>query len=368
MIRVLFDEQIFLLQSRGGISKYFAKLAKELHNSPSLGIEPVFNFNSTSNEHLLELFPQSAFSRETRLASIVRLAFLCLGLKKSKPVEENVDIIHHTFYLGCFNKLKSDKPAISTIHDFIPERIRKRFSLLPGRHWDKLSYCTGSKGLISVSRETQNDLFQFCEVIPENIVTIHHGVDLKNPSGDKARSNYFLYVGNRGSYKNAIVVLRALALIKERFPQATVRFVGGGAFRFSEKAIIRRLKLEDNVKQVSWATDQQLEDMYAEALGLVFPSFLEGFGLPVLEAQAAGSLVIASDIKTIREVSGASCIYFNPASESELAHLMTEVLSNVDAFESIRALGPLNAQTYTWRKTAEETAEFYKKIHEIKNE
>jgi len=154
------------------------------------------------------------------------------------------------------------------------------------------------------------------------------------------KDKYFLYVGNAYPHKNLEMLLRAAT-------RATVNLVFVGREDYFYK------KLRIHPKTVS---DSQLANLYENAEALVFPSLMEGFGLPALEAFAHGCPVIASDIPVFREILGDVPKYFNPHDENALVECLKNPPLRSPSFNQKAAK---LVQKYSWQKMAKETLSVY---------
>jgi|GEM_PF-1227004 len=146
------------------------------------------------------------------------------------------------------------------------------------------------------------------------------GEDAARRRGAPVEGEYLLFVGNRYGYKNLWGLLAALRLLLPEFPGLKAAVVGvqkgtvGGAERLMDAPPFR-----DKVVEFPRATDDELKALYAHANAFVFPSFMEGFGLPPLEALAFGVPVVCSDIPVIREVCGDAVRYADPSDPASIA-------------------------------------------------
>ena len=109
-------------------------------------------------------------------------------------------------------------------------------------------------------------------------------------------------------------------------------------------------------------TDQELALLYNGAALLVYPSFYEGFGLPPLEAMACGTPVITSNTSCLPEVAGDAALLVDPAGTEEIAGAISEVLTNSELREDLRARGLERAAGFTWERTARETVAVYREV------
>lgn len=160
------------------------------------------------------------------------------------------------------------------------------------------------------------------------------------------KDKYFLYVGNAYPHKNVELLMAAAGRA-----HVQVVYVGKSDYFY------RRLGLVP--KAVS---DAQLTDLYEHAEALVFPSLMEGFGLPAIEALRVGCPVIASDIPVFHEILGDAVMYFDPRSEEALIHcLMNPPRRSKEFREKASAL----VKQYSWKRMAKETLAFYEACNRV---
>lgn len=184
--------------------------------------------------------------------------------------------------------------------------------------------------IIAVSKTTKQEVVDHFQINPDKIVVTYEGVDEKITSDMRHATSknklisqpYFLYVGNAYPHKNLETLLRAF---QERTEKLV--FVGREDFFYRRiKSLVRTMKLDDRVIFFGQADDSQLANLYTHAVALVFPSLMEGFGLPALEAAVCGTPVICSDIPAFREILGHLGNYFQPTEFSRLRELIKGAL------------------------------------------
>jgi len=353
-MRVLFDEQIFLLQKRGGISRYFTELIRTFVMTPKLQIEPVLNFKETSNEILLSL------SRE-----------LDLGIAKSsspKPLQiirsitsnafriPKVDLLHHTFYSKTYWHSAFNGPRISTHYDMIPERFQEtrlgiNFHL--SKHW----YYKNVDHIFSISHSAKQDLLDLWPDIKTPISITHLGKPDASKQEIQRKQGHIIFVGVRRGYKDAESLLRAFARLPEHL-RIKLEFLGGDEFTESEKDLIRGLGLDKHAMQRN-VTDLELSEAYCKAHLFIFPSRYEGFGLPTLEALQLGCRSILSDTPALREVAGTCADYFTPGNVDDLTNALLKALNEGVEQNPYLESGINRAMKFSWLETAQETAKVY---------
>ena len=367
-MRIAIDEQIFLLQSYGGISRLFSELLRELtlpevtnmaNGDVDLSVDPIDR--QVINRYLLDdpdlaskLKVTPAGSEWHALAQYVRRG----------PTTTDADVVHNTFYLPWGLSPKNGARRVATIHDLIPERMpqtRRRLDFLTR----KQDYLRKADHIICVSEATKRDLIEIYGEQEVPVSVIHLGVDPKYMPDASAPAwlppNFILMVGHRGQYKDARTLFRAFARIATDFPDLQLVCLGGGAFNRSEKRLLQELGVAHRVTQHS-LQERDMPGVYGSSRAFVLPSQFEGFGLPVLEAMASGAPTILARATSLPEVGGDAALYFTPGSDSELAECLHSILMNPEVATDLRTRGIARAAQFTWRKHATETVAVYESL------
>jgi len=115
----------------------------------------------------------------------------------------------------------------------------------------------------------------------------------------------------------------------------------------------------DQVVFFGFASEKQLADLYRQAELYIFPSFMEGFGLPPLEAMSYELPVVSSDSSCLPEILGEAAMYFNPRDQQSMIKVVRQVLSNQQIQDDLKAQGLKQVQKYSWEKCAQETLAVY---------
>jgi len=170
-----------------------------------------------------------------------------------------------------------------------------------------------------------------------------------------------LCVAAKRPHKNLARLVGSLALIP---PQRRPLLVLPGYATPHEEELRRRasdLGLADDVRFLDWVEPPELEGLYAAAACFIFPSLLEGFGLPVLEAMARGVPVACSGRGSLTEVVGDAALQFDPESESSIASAIEKLLTDRGQADRLRAIGRNRAARFTWGATAAGTLASYER-------
>jgi len=358
-VRVALDEQIFTIQEYGGISRLFFELARQFERNPELGVEITPIDAEIINRYILQ-DPNLAAKLQASQAKGKYRALIKYLIRKNSRTD--VDIVHNTFYLPHGLIGYSDSKRIVTIHDMIPEmlpRTRRRLDLLTL----KGKYIREADHIICVSAATRGDLLRLYPDVQAPISVVHHGVDpiftSAVPRWSDLPDHYILFVGNRGQYKDADVLLRAFARFSIEFPGTTLLFVGGGAFTTQEQSLMKSLGISA-LTQHRMLPDAEMSSAYGNALFTVFPSRFEGFGLPALESMACGTPTILANATSLPEVGGNAAEYFIPGDASDLAQVMLALAQDNARRTELSTLGIERAATFSWERCAGETADVYR--------
>ncbi len=180
----------------------------------------------------------------------------------------------------------------------------------------------------------------------------------------KLPDKFFLYVGNAYPHKNLERLLEAISNLKSPISDVKLILIGPDDYFYKKiKEKVREMDLNDNVTFYGPADKDELTELYKNAVALVFPSLMEGFGLPGIEAMRRGCPVICSDIQVFHEVYGDAAIYFNPLDADDIRNKIDHFCFH-DLNHSIRdkmiKMGFEQANKYSWEKLARKTLQIYK--------
>lgn len=223
-----------------------------------------------------------------------------------------------------------------------------------------------SEHLLAISQYTQGEIIRLLGVAPSkvSVTPLAAGELYLRPTGDaairefKARHHldtpYFLYTGNISPRKNLGALLEAFASVKDRI-QADLALTGAVAWSDDFTRRVSALGLTNRVRRLGHVERDDMPALYAGALAFVFPSLFEGFGLPVLEAQASGTPVICSTAASLPEVAGDSAYMIDPKDVPGLARALAEVSADAVLRGDLIARGRGNVGRFSWEDTARKT-------------
>ena len=216
--------------------------------------------------------------------------------------------------------------------------------------------------LIAISKFTKKELLEFTNIADENVTVIYESADIAQRASKSyalPHKKYLLYVGQQSDYKNIKRLGDAHQKLLKAYPDLGLVLVGKkNASALTNEAYFDK-KSYKNILFTDFVPDNQLSWLYAHATAYVFPSLMEGFGLPALEAMGHGTPVISSSATCLPEVYGGAAHYFDPTNIDDIARAITEVLGNEKLRQKLSIAGYEQIKKYSWKKMAQETLKVY---------
>jgi glycosyltransferase involved in cell wall biosynthesis len=303
------------------------------------------------------------------------LAYLPLRLRKLAT-----DVYHGTAVF--LPHVKLGFRTVVTIHDLVsflfPQTVPKKYSLYM-RLMTRLAARSADR-IIAVSQATKADLERTLHVPATKIAVIHEAVgpEFARPVTPGAidavvrryglRHPYCLFVGNLEPRKNLPGLIEAFAEVRRRLAGSArpPQLVLAGPRAWLHTPIFRAVEthgLGDDVVFTDYVPHADLPALYAGATCFAFPSLYEGFGLPVLEAMAAGAPVVAARAGSIPEVAGDAALLVDARVPGELATAIETVLTDAALRERLVTRGRARAATFGWEAVARQTLAVYDAAH-----
>ena len=209
--------------------------------------------------------------------------------------------------------------------------------------------------IIAISEATKSDIINIFKILPEKIKVVYLGFNKICEIAPEEVLNlpekFFLFVGAIKERKNVHGVLEAFKKYKSAGGQHSLVIAGNGSGEYFER--VKKIA-EEGVVFLGQITDANLSYLYQKAEALLYPSFIEGFGLPILEAQDCGLPVITSNISSLPEVAGEGAVLIDPKNTSEIAEAMKKISSDQVFRQNLIECGRENAKKFSWQKTAQE--------------
>lgn len=283
---------------------------------------------------------------------------------------QQLDLLHGMAFVTPFI---TPCPTIVTIFDLSFMHYPERYPRLQQRYLatQAARSCRQARRIITIAESGRQDVHRFFKIPLSQIDVVYPGVDaVYRPlpeqevaafrQREQLPEQFILHVGTLQPRKNILVLLEALAVMGEA--ALPLILVGGKGWMFDEIfARVEALGLQDKVRFTGYVPDDDLLLWYNAATLLAFPSVYEGFGLPIVEAMACGTAVIAANASSMPEAAGDAGVLFDPHSPAELAERMVNVLADPARLATMREQGLAQAQKFSWERAGRETAVVYEK-------
>lgn len=288
---------------------------------------------------------------------------------------DNLDIFH-----GLSNELPSDiqkggVKSVVTIHDLIFLRFPQFFSYIDNQIYLRKfkKACVKADKIIAVSEQTKHDIVNFFQIAPEKIIVSYQGCgsqfwqtvpkDKKNSVKEKYNlpDTFILNVGTIEPRKNLYSLIHSLVYAKH---DATVVVIGRPVKSYMKELqeLIVKKNLSKRVVFLHNVPNEDLPAIYQQASLFAYPSFFEGFGIPIVEAMVSGIPVITSSGSCFPETGGDAALYINPNNPEEIAILSDQVLSDLELREDMIKKGKAHVQNFSDEAVVHSLMNVYKRI------
>jgi glycosyltransferase involved in cell wall biosynthesis len=357
-----------------GVGHYTFELARALaHNDPTSEFELIapFQFDASVLAQVQRDNLKNLKLVNLHLAS-VRGRWWSLHLPRYIK-RAALDLFHGTNYeLPLWNR-----KSVLTVHDLsslrYPDLHRKQ---LARRMRLRLPLAVKlAKAIITPTQAVKQELGAQLKVKPAKVTAIHEApresfwpVLHEAAAGVRQRlgieNDFLLFVGTLEPRKNLVTLLKAYAQILRDTPFRPQLVVAGGEGWLMDEAfaVMRDEDIQERLHLTGYLNDEDLRALYSSCRAFIYPSLYEGFGLPPLEAMAAGAPVIASRISALEETLGNAAVLVDPLDVDMLARSIVGLFEDGKAREALIEKGRACAAEFSWKKTAESTYEVYQKV------
>ena len=261
--------------------------------------------------------------------------------------------------------------AVTTVHDLNLLRIKENEGMsklalkFKQRVFRKLlrKVVKRSAFVITPTQYTKDDLLNFQPISPYKVVVTHEAADLVSKKPEPVKKyvgkKFIIVVGRAEPYKNQKGAIIAHHKLRKTHPDLHLIIIGKRDRTSRELEEWAYAKGYRKVEFFGFASDAQLAWFYSHCAAYIFPSFMEGFGLPALEAMRHGAPVASSNATCLPEVLGNAALYFNPAKPRDITKQVGLILDNPKVRKELIRRGDLQAKKYSWKRMAEQTLDTY---------
>jgi glycosyltransferase involved in cell wall biosynthesis len=365
--RILFDGRVLSENSHTGIHRYANELLKALPSKISeIDIQLIGCQDYPIPEGVAKIPLSLPLSDHDRAEKIVGL---------SSTVEQS-DLIYSPYYPL---PRKREAKTILTIHDLIPIVHPEWFNNPSTIRFFEKNLRESAKcvdKIIAVSHCTKRDIIKFYDIEEEKIEVIHLAPSsiFKNtqncnfpfkkdvPKIVSYNRPYFLSVATLEPRKNLVRTIKAFELFRdsEKNLESALLLVGKSGWKNEELLkTYTNSRYKDSIFFTGYLSDEALISVYQDALAFIYPSLYEGFGLPVLEAMSSGVPVITSNNSSLAEIAVDAALCCDPYSVEEIAVSMARIAKSQTLRQNLAALGIQRSNKFSWKKTAQETANVF---------
>ncbi|HTQ56539.1 MAG TPA: glycosyltransferase family 1 protein [Bryobacteraceae bacterium] len=251
-------------------------------------------------------------------------------------------------------------PSVTVFHDMQHKRHPEHFRWFDLPFWRILLFASAQRStlLLADSEATRRDVLHYYRLPAEKVRLATLGVDPAFFALPRAPENLLLTVSTLHPHKGLEVLLEAFAEFHRERPAFRLAIAGLRGFHGDAiEDLRRRLQLADAVQLTGWIPRPELYGLYTRACAFLYPSTFEGFGMPVLEAMAAGIPTGCSDIEPLAAIAGNAALRFAPGDCGALCAAMRRLTSDEDLRARLAAAGPRRAEQFSWEATARATLE-----------
>jgi glycosyltransferase involved in cell wall biosynthesis len=336
----------------------------------------LFQFNDENIHQILpRRFPATLFTAAWRSSWVKK------DLKKLK-----IDLYHGLSHEIPIGIQKTNVRSVVTIHDLIHERYPEQYNPVDVKIYSKkFRYaCQHANNIIAISEQTRKDILEFYKTPAEKIRVTWQSCNpaFGEPLSDAQKKiillkyelppKFFLHIGSIIERKNLLNICKAVFILRSELTMPLVVIGDGGKYKQQVKDFIKQNDLEKKIIFLSerssamssktFQNGQDLPAIYQSATAMVYPSFFEGFGIPVLESLWSRLPVITSNVSSLPEVGGDAVYYVNPQSAEEIAIGMKKICIDQQFANDLRQKGLLQAKKFSLQNCAEAVMNVYKEL------
>lgn len=378
-MQIAIDIRCLMNKNYSGVAQYTYNLLKNIFEIDKINQYKLF-YNSSQN--VSENLPKFEYSNVQRFGFKFSNKLLNFSLKFFKyPHLDALIGAADIFFIPNINFFASSRKCkkIITVHD-LSFKLYPQFFSFKRRLWHKFinakKLILSCDKVIADSNNTKQNLISLYKIAPKKIKVIPLGVDSrifkkidKNDDGLKITkkkyslpNDFILVLGTIEPRKNIESAIESFNLIKAGNSELkNLHLIIAGEIGWKNKrafTFVNKSQHKDQIKFLGYVNDEDKVFLYNLAKALIFPSFYEGFGLPIIEAQSCGLPVIAGLNSSLVEIANNSTFLAKPDNLTEIASGIKEIITNSEYRQNLIDRGFKNAQRFSWQKCARETLDY----------
>jgi glycosyltransferase involved in cell wall biosynthesis len=267
-------------------------------------------------------------------------------------------------------------PYVVTIHDCIhlrfPQYLPNRMASTYARTMMRMA-ASRARRVLTVSNASKDDILHYLRVPADRVEVIYNALDTRlatPPTDDEVAhvrdrflltSPFILYAGNIKPHKNVDRLIEAYSILRRRgITEPKLLIIGDQISKYPNlRRLVHGFQLHPHVRFLGFVPETTLAALYRLASVFVFPSLYEGFGLPPLEAMAAGTPVVTSNVSSLPEVVGDAAVLIDPMDAGAIADAMARVLSDATLRDTLVTRGHARVQAFSWDRSVARIRQVY---------
>lgn len=227
-----------------------------------------------------------------------------------------------------------------------------------------------SDRIITPTEYVKRDYQNFARISADKITVTYEGaaeaLDTQEPYSPLEGKQFLLCVGNQSDYKNIRRLMQAHQELRKKYPELLLvcvgKLSGKNGVTLQRNREWARGEGYEGIVYTDFVSDQQLSWLYHHCATYVFPSLMEGFGLPGLEAMACKAPVASSNATCLPEVYGDAAHYFDPLDITDMTRALSDILDNKELADELIQKGSLRVKEFSWKRMAQQTLDVYNQI------
>jgi len=301
---------------------------------------------------------------------------MCDYILAPKKINElNLDVVLFTKNFVPFFIKTQSLVVILDLAYFMPEL--EAYKLLDNLYWRTVMKSSSKRAnkIIAISKNTKKDIVSFFKISPSKIKVVYLAADKKYKIiKDRKKINrlkekynlsdkFIFYSGSLSPRKNLIRAIMAFNKISKKI---NCDFVITGNKVWNSEDVSKLIKKNKKIKVTGFINDDEMPLLYSLAEICIYPSIYEGFGLPILEAQACGCPVITSNVSSMPEIAGKGALLVNPYSVEDIINAMKSVIKDKKLRGKLIKEGYKNVKKFSWKKYARKILKICEEVYNEK--
>lgn len=361
-----------MFHNSSGLGNYSRTILKIMASSRTNFKFNLYTSKLKKQEDLSFIESNNNISIKTPSSSLAKLLpfFWRSFLVSKQAKQEAIEIYHGLSNELPFGLKKNGIKSVVTIHDLIFLRAPKQYAPIDRFIYDfKSKYaCENADKIIAISEQTKNDIIHFYGIDPKKIEVIYQtchqafkkeaSQTLKNNLKERYQlpKKFLLYVGSINERKNLLTILKVL----RELPKHQLVVVGrGSSYKLKCDRFINKHQLQSQVHFLNITETEELAVIYQMANLMIYPSFFEGFGIPIIEALYSKTPVITSIGSCFAEAGGQNSIYIDPRDVNQLKNAIINVDKNKDLRKKMIQMGYTYVQKFSEESVSENINRLY---------